>query len=214
MRTAFIALVLSVCLLVSAPQARTAGLDSIRPVQRVVVSQETGEKTTLTICTAWASTYLERSVWVMAAHCTYGLEGNFKPDGLLVDGKGVSPWVVSFTEDIAIYMGGPRGVAPFVLAMAPAAPLQPLWSAGYPRDSQVRRAVVGVMSAEMIPEDDLSGYDMAVAPGASGSPVIDTKSGLVVGMLTRSECPDVAGWCPASRGVRLERLRATLIPER
>lgn len=212
MRTAVLAALLAVCLLV-APAAKSSPLQSIRPVQMEMVEAD-GSTHKQVVCTAWASLYEEQLAWVTAAHCVVdpdSPEPNHIREKTWVDGVEARPVVVNFDEDIAVLRGGPRA-DPLALSVKHGSPFDVVWGAGYPMGSERQHVTMGWFSV-VSDDDGRSNYNVAVAPGMSGGPIIDKASGMVVGMFLQTECPRVTNWCPISRGPALARMRLVVLHE-
>lgn len=208
----FLVLAVILALLVGATptDAKNDPFKSIRPLQADVVLEFHGVEITQrrNICTAWATLYQGTRVWATAGHCAADREGD-----TWIDGKPARLLKIVFLADgivdVALYIGGPTGTQPFLLAQS-VQRTQKVWSAGYPQGSQTLLYTEGIVSA---PADDegLAIYQGAVAGGDSGSPVVDVKTGLVVGIVTQTLCnPQFSTWCPMLRGTTLEHLHEVL----
>jgi hypothetical protein len=205
-RTLVLAILFAAC--VSTTDAKSDMLRSIRPLQADVTLEYHGVTVEMrrNVCTAWATMYHGERVWATAGHCAH--------DGdTWIDGKPVQLLVVFFTDDntadIAFYRGGPQGEQPFLFAQT-VQQTQEFWSAGYPGGSKTLLYTRGVVSATA-DDEGLAVYQGAVAGGDSGSPVVDIKSGLVIGIVTQTLCdPQTHTWCPMLRGTTLENLKRVL----
>ncbi|MEQ1910232.1 MAG: serine protease [Vicinamibacterales bacterium] len=185
-------------------------LTSIRPLQRTITHPVTGAPTIQIICTTWAAySDVHQRVWVTAAHCVFDEQGEVMLRGLMVDEKSVAILAVNGPVDLALLRGGPTGVAPLRVAQGMPSAFQPVWAAGYALGATRQHLVVGIFS-NAADDDHKALYNLAVAPGMSGAPILDQASGQVVGVLTQSECPAPATWCPMSKGTPLHELRNVL----
>lgn len=208
MRTAFLAALLTFSVIGTGTGFTAANhqLASIQPLSATLLDEMTGQPTRYIICTAWPTRDAQNmSVWVTAAHCVMTDRG-VRTD-IRIGDKPAAVKHVDLTHDVAILSGGPRAGLLF-LALAEPDVLESLWSAGYPHASSSLHAVVGAFSNSADADDDISLYSLPVAGGMSGAPVVHTKSGLVIGMITQSECPNY--WCAVSRGTNVMKIRQVL----
>lgn len=210
MKRLILAIVLATAIATTA-NAKSDVLKSIRPLQTMVTVEFFGTEVEMrrNICTTWATTYHGERVWATAAHCAAGRTD--KPTW--IDGKPASFVTMVFSEngvtDVAVYRGGPSGVQPFVLAQVVNV-ADGVWSAGYPGGSDTLLYTRGYVSAKS-DDEGMAVYGIPVAGGDSGSPIVDEKSGLVVGIVTQTMCnPRYSTWCPIMRGTTLENLRRAL----
>ena len=176
--------------------------DSVRGLQRPITNPWTEEIEITTVCTVWSTTTGSANrVWVTAAHCVYDHETGKMSTDLTVDNVKVSTVYVNIETDVAILRGGPSA-KPFQLSQGEPDRLSPLWSSGYPHGANDQHTVTGTYGGT---EDGLALYSLPVMGGMSGAPVVELKSGMVVGMITQRECP--VAWCPVARGVFASQLR-------
>lgn len=212
MRTALLTIVLAVCLVIT-PGAKTNPFNSIRPLMTEIAADESQDTHRQVICTAWATRFEDKPAWVTAAHCVVSFADDAQPGDLnqklWVGDVKVTPVVVNFTEDIAVLRGGPKA-DPFVISFKEAQPDDDIWSAGYPMGASVLHYVRGVFSVKADDGDGKSIYNLSVAPGMSGAPIVDKKSGAVIGLMQQTECPKFVNWCSISRGAPLPTLREVL----
>lgn len=159
------------------------------------------------ICTAWSVQLPGGGLaWMTAYHCIHDPEGN--PDfktAFFVSWKPVTLLMVDKPHDLALLKGYPQpGLA---LATVEPTPLTPIWGAGYPMGATHLHIVSGTYSGR--DDDAKTIYGLAVAPGMSGGPVLDTQN-RVVGLYEQQECMTPTGWCAVSRGVTVGELRTFL----
>lgn len=182
-------------------------LKAIRALEGYVELMD-GSKVWMPVCTAWRTQTPQGATWVTAGHCLTSAAG--RPMRIGKVSVRARKFVFS-TEadgiDIGVLAGGPSA-PPLALAFSSPPAFTPIFIAGYPHGSEIMHIAEGIVGGTK-PEDGLSLYNVAVMGGISGAPVIDKASGVVVGMLTQSEC--LQGWCPFARGVTIDNLRAFLV---
>jgi hypothetical protein len=211
MRTALLVLLLVISMIVTS-SAKSNPLNSIRPLQTYELDEDTGNKVLTSFCTTWATLYQGQHAWVTARHCIAFDDDGKQTKGVeyYVDGKRVEVFIVNATLDLAIFRGGPSA-DPLPVAFGTPTPLTPIWSSGYPAGSTRQHTVAGIFSNER--EDGLSLlsiYNVSVARGMSGSPVL-TMNNMVIGVMQRFDgCSRIMTWCPVSLGLQTEKLRAFL----
>lgn len=201
MRKTFLLLTLAALLMAAPSEAKFNPANAIKPFQ---VNYKGSLKT---ICTAWATRLPSgQQVWVTAAHC----HGTFtdEKEGWYVEGKELQLLALNEDADLAMYTGGPK-VDPLQIALTTPVERTPIWSAGFPFASVKLKFVAGIISIA-IDENGFVQYDMAVAPGASGSPVM-LNDGLVIGVQQQHQCNmPFPSYCPESKGAPVPVIRAFL----
>lgn len=203
-RKALLTIVLAVCVLNAVPRAADI-LDSILPLQRVYTN-EAGESTRINVCTTWPVRIEDgRTGWMTALHCTRESQGEGAE--LFIDGHEVHILKSDPPHDLVLLSGPNR--KHFQVAIGVPKQGAELWSAGYPNGHSTRHALVGVLTALKDDDDGPAVYQLPAAPGMSGAPVVDRKTGLVIGLILQSEC-NWQGWCPVSRGAPVAILREFL----
>lgn len=198
MRTV-LALVFSLLCLV--PATGRSLSEDIHPLQIVVENQY------VNICTVWGTRIAGRPFFVTARHCVQVDEGM----KLYIDKVQTIVEKTDESADLALLRGGPAVRNGYAISFAEPVPLQPLVTFGYPYTSHTQFAIQG----SLIATHDDQGYGFYQLPsghGLSGAPVLDQKTGTVVGVL--QEIPNGCGtFCPVSRGATVPMLRAFLYGE-
>lgn len=189
---------------------------SIRPLQ---VMNDKGELSP-NFCTVWQTTSNERRVWMTAFHCVADGEGKPYFGDYVIGGKHARLVAFDPQHDLAALAGGPSD-KPLTVSLSSPELGQEVWSMGFPYKNFIY--VDGHVSGLNIEDSDYlidnplrfyTQYQIPVGHGSSGSPVIDKKSGTVVGIINTTECWELGrGFCPVGGGRPLSEIRAFLYGE-
>lgn len=198
---------IALCLVFSAPivwAKEPPATDSIKPL---VWTRPDGEFVT---CTAWAHRLdTGRVEWVSAYHCI--ADDNWQPDpdrALSIVGVPVHYARMSPQLDVVVFTGGPQDVAGLRLAARNPNQGAAVHAYGFPMGHWSLYETQGIVSAPY-DDEELTTYNLAVAPGMSGAPVLDAK-GRVVGILQQTMCHPIVVFCAMSRGIPFTHLRAAV----
>lgn len=208
MRQAILTLILAVSVICTA-SAKPNPLSSIKPLQEM---SEEGKLEPF--CTTWATRLADgQRVWVAAAHCIV-LGEDSQPDlkfQYYIDGKKATLAAFQFSKDpaldVSVFIGGPSA-EPLQVAGSNPDPLTPVWTAGYAMGSPKLHVAAGVYGP--VDDDGFQQFGVPTAPGLSGGPIVDQKSGMVVGVWRRSECHPGIGWCSVGAGTPAVNLKQYL----
>lgn len=171
-------------------------------------------------CTAWATRIGDTQIWVTAGHCIVkDVNGVWEPDlekHFRIGGKDAILHADNLEMDVAELLGGPSVSKPLPIALKNAQIADPIHAIGYPFGWEKSMYTQGVVSndAYVLPGDN-SGipyaiYNLAGAPGMSGSPVL-SKDGAVVGIIQITLCVGFwQGFCPMVGGLTTPNLRLFL----
>ena len=168
-------------------------------------------------CTAWASLDHGQRVWVTAGHCVTNEDND--PDvktEYKIEGKKVTLIHFDGTLDVASLTGGPK-TEPLLVSVSDAEIEDGIRVVGYPfgMDGPIYNDGVIANPSQTPPgtrnKVPYAIYQVPVAPGSSGSPVLSQDGKTVVGMIQGMICEGYwTGFCPVARGLTTQNLRLFL----
>lgn len=181
--------------------------DSVRPLSMIQVDASTGEDFRKTICTVFAVKMPNGQIrWLTSAHCIIGME-------TLDIWIGKSPAkiiTISTPFDVAVLSGE---IAPGLTIAVNASPqTEAIRIIGYSFGWETPQYREGIRVGQFRQSENSIWEDtdqIAVAPGDSGSPVLNTSMH-VVGMMKRAFCGGQVGFCPMGGSVTLPDLKFVL----